>query len=311
MTCQPPGRQNKVVGFLVLLMFLVSGVGNVRGQDEVRATFSADRGAPLIGEPVRLMLTIDAPADTAVTLPDFPLDWPPFMVTAVSLAQMTGSGGRRIYRQEISVILWHPGDHQTPEMFIEYVVAGSTETLRIAIEPASFTVPSVLDPDKLTLRPLKPLLTLPYVSPLVVLAGAAGVIGAAFGAGRWLKQHRAAVALAPAPGDNASRVLRELQRFASLPAFRAYPLIGDALRHYVEEQAGVPAEEMTTDELLTALAAGPRFTEQHRLELRRILERVDLVKFAQYQPAAEATRKLVQAAARWIESTASPEDRAA
>ncbi|MBI5669792.1 MAG: hypothetical protein HZC41_17480 [Chloroflexi bacterium] len=269
-----------------------------------------NKGAPLIGEPVRVTLTIDAPADAVVMLPDFPLEWPPFMVTGVSPAVVTEAGGRKTLHQEITAILWQIGDFETPETWIEYALSGSPESFRIAVEPAFFTVPSVLNPNDLTLRPLKPPLALPYVSPWLLLGSTLILVGAAFGAGRWLRRRRT-VHTVQMPEDVVSRTLRELQGISTLPASRAYPLVGDALRKYVEEQAGVPAEEMTTEELLAALQAQPRFGEPHRHELRRILERVDLVKFAQYQPEADSTRKLVQAAARWIETTAARDDKAA
>lgn len=310
---QPPGcqaRQEWRDALFILMLCLVVGIGFAHGQGEVRAAFSVDNGAPLIGEPVRLTLTVVAPADAVVTLPDFPLEWLPLMVTGVSPVSVTEAGGRKSLRQEITAILWQPGDYTTPETFVEYRLSGSPEVFRIAIEPTFFTIPSVLTPNDLRLRPLKPPLALPYVSPWLLLGGVVGLAAVAFGVGRSLRV-RQAVRAAQMPEDAVSRTLRELQGIGSLPAFRAYPLVGDALRKYVEQQAGVPAEEMTTEELLSALQAQSRFDEPRRLELRRILERVDLVKFAQYQPEADSTRKLVQAAARWIETTAALEDEAA
>ncbi len=285
-------------------MLLVMAVMAERGsaQAEVRAWFSVTNGSPLVGEPVQLTLTVEAPASAAVTLPEFSLDWPPLMVTGVSPVQITESGGRKIYRQEMTVILWQPGDYQTPVTLVTYAVSDIPEGFRIAVEPAFFSVPSVLNPNDLTLRPLKPPLVLPYLPPVLFL-GILGILGVAglYGA-RWFKRRQLA-AVAEAPLDAISRTLRELQRIETLalPAFRTYPLVGDALRQYVEAQFHIAAEELTTAELLDMLQTLPELNDQHRLELLRILDRVDLVKFAQYQPEADSTRRLLQAAARWVE----------
>ncbi len=290
--------------FTILTLFLVMSAGSVRGQGSVAATFTADRGSPLIGEPVRLTLTVNVPVYTEVTLPKFTLDWLPFMVTSVGEVRVSTDDAvaRTTYQQDLIVILWKPGDYETPETFVDYRLSDSPETFRVSVEPAFFSVPSVLNPNDLTLRPLKPPLALPYLSP-VLLLGILGVLVAAglYGA-RWFKRQRQTWTAA-VPADASSRTLNELQRIAglALPAFRTYPLVGDALRRYVEAQFHVTVEDLTTAELLDALQTLPELNDQHRLELRRILDRVDLVKFAQYQPEADSTRKLLQAAARWVE----------
>lgn len=289
----------------ILAMFLVMSAGNVRGQGSVIATFSADRGSPLIGEPIHLTLTVNVPLNTEVTLPKFPLDWPPLMVTSVGEVRVTTDDDltRTTYQQDLIVILWKPGDYETPETLVEYRLPNSPETFRIAIKPTFFTVPSVLNPNDLTLRPLKPPVALPYLSPVTVVTAAVVAVAAAIGGARWLRRRRSSL-VAATPTDMTSRTLRELQRIGALalPPFRAYALVGDVLRQYVEAQFHISVEELTTDELLAALQAQPELSDQHRRELRRILDRVDLVKFAQYQPEADAGKRLLQAAARWVET---------
>lgn len=309
MTIQPPKRQvrqERVWRFFVLALCFVFSAGQVRGQAEVRAMFSADRGAPLIGEPIHLTLTVSVPVDAEVTLPTFSLDWPPFMVTSASdVRKITDDAARTTYEQDLIVILWKPGDYQTPETFVEYQLPDTPETFRLAIEPAFFAVPSVLNANDLTLRPLKPPESLPYISPVFIVAGCMVLIVAVMSMGRWARR-RIFPRKVEKPADMTSRTLRELQRIGALalPPFRAYPLVGDTLRKYVEEQFCVPAGEMTTDELLAVLQSQPEFSGQQRRELRRILVQVDLVKFAKVQPETDSTKRLLQAVMQWVEDTA-------
>lgn len=291
---------------MLLIGLLLATTHHLYAQAAARAAFSADRGAPLIGEPIRLTLTVEVPAEAEVILPDFPLDWPPFMVTSVGEVQITAAAARTTYQQELVVILWQPGDYQTPETFVEYRMPDSPESVRFSVERAFFVVPSVLNPDDLILRPLKSPESLPYVSPLFIAAGFAVVMAVIVGVGRWIRKRRLFLPVTEAASDTTTRTLHELQRIGAmaLPPFRAYPMVGDTLRRYVEEQFDIPAEEMTTEELLSMLQSAPHFNEKRRRELRHILERVDLVKFAQYQPETDSTKRLLQAVTRWVEEVA-------
>jgi hypothetical protein len=307
MVVKPLGRQERIwIPFVVALFLILISARDVQGQAEVLAAFSADRGAPLIGEPIRLTLTVSVPVGAEVTLPTFRLDWPPFMVTSAGdVRKIRDNAARTTYQQELIVILWKPGDYETPETFVDYRLLNSTETVRLTVEPAFFAVPSVLDSNDFTLRPLKPPESLPYVSPLFIAAGFMALIVAIVSVGRWASR-RLIPQKVEKPGDMTSRTLRELQRIGTmaLPPCRAYPLVGDTLRKYVEEQFHIPAEEMTTDELLSVMQSQSRFNEQQRRDLRRILERVDLVKFAKVQPETDSTKRLLQAVTQWVEAVA-------
>jgi hypothetical protein len=81
----------------------------VYGQEDVSANFVAELGAPLIGQPIDLVLTINVPADATVTLPTFTADWPPFMIREIGEVSVSTNAGRTTYQQHLSVILWRPG----------------------------------------------------------------------------------------------------------------------------------------------------------------------------------------------------------
>jgi hypothetical protein len=140
-----------------------------RGQEDVSAKFTAELGAPLIGQPIDLVLTVNAPADATVTLPTFATDWPPFAILKIGEVTTSTNAGRTTYQQHLTVILWRPGDYQTPPTQITYQLTNAPQPQQIDVQPAYFAVKTVLNPDDLNLRPLKPPVSMFYISPFYIL----------------------------------------------------------------------------------------------------------------------------------------------
>ncbi len=281
----------------------------VRAQMPVTARFEASPGSPLIGEPVTLILVVEAPSDAVVTLPQFAAGWPPFEVRAVGEAEQATGDGRTVYRQPLTVVLWQPGDYRTPETVVEYRPPGSGESLRVIVEPAFFTVPSVIEPDDLVLRPLKPLEIPLYISPWVIVAGGGLAAAGGLSAARQLRK-RARKPVREHLPDATARTLAELRRVRglALPAAEAYVLVGNCLRRYLEERFEAAAPEQTTDELLAVLQRRPELSARQHRELRRMLEQIDLVKFARVRPTQESTQRLFQVVSRWVVGVSSQEE---
>jgi hypothetical protein len=280
-----------------------------RAQPPVTARFEAAPGSPLIGEPVTLTLVVEAPAEAEVTLPQIMTDWPPFEVRAAGEVEKIVNGGRTVYRQSFTVILWMPGDYRTPETFVEYRLPPDSENQRASVEPAFFTAPSVIEPNDLLLRPLKPLEIPPYISPWAILAACGAAAAGGLSLARRLNRRRTRKPSGGPLPDVTGRTLDELRRVRSLalPAAEVYIRAGECLRAYLKDRFGVAAHEMTTDELLAALQSRSALTPRQNRELRRILDQIDLVKFARFRPAPDSTQGLLQRVSRWVVG-ASPED---
>ncbi len=79
--------------FLLMLWAFVA-----HAQVEVRARFSTSNPTPLIGEPVELVLVVDAPAGTVVTMPTFAVgQWGAFDVQAI------GEATQNIWRFNVAI----------------------------------------------------------------------------------------------------------------------------------------------------------------------------------------------------------------
>jgi hypothetical protein len=73
------------------------------------------------------------------------------------------------------------------------------------------------------------------------------------------------------------------------------------LRLYIYDRFAIPAQDMTSGELLTTLETTLAFPERLQRELYHILEHADLVKFARAQPSLSVSERLLKIARAWLE----------
>jgi hypothetical protein len=294
-------KRRLILFFILYLAFIWQS----SAQDVPQAYFTSEVDTPLIGEPIFLLLTVDVHVGAKVTFPQFPAEWPPFVVREVGEVTLVSDTGHSIYQQRLSVILWRPGAYQTPEMAIAYQLPDADGIQQIWVQPAYFVVESVLNPDDLNLRPLKPPISLPFVSPLLIGIVAIGFLFA--GAYAWKMRERwmlARVSFAQADTLHLSARLAlsdlmELTKERSTPS-KIYVVAGNALRRYVQGRFVVPAEDMTTAELMSSLICQESLSERRQHELMYLLEQSDLVKFAHLQPQPKSAEKIVEVSQRWI-----------
>lgn len=296
--------------FLLVLLTCLFFVRAHAQQTPVTARFTSANPSRLVGEAINLTLVVEAPADAIVTAPEFPTDWPPFEVQSVGEINKTISGDIATYRQNLAVIAWRPGDHATPDTYIQYQLAPDGETLTILAEPSVIAVPSVLVNGDTNLRPLKPPVSLPYLLPWLILLVAIAAFGAARGVHWWRSRRRAlhGDARFGRGGDAVysakQRALMQLRniREGKLSPVVVYETVADCLRAYVQRKFNVRALDMTTNELMSTLQAESLLDKPQRRDLVRMLEYADLVKFAEVQPGERAVKQLLDTAEKWIEA---------
>ncbi len=284
-----------------LLILLASPGMFVRGQDGVRAGFTAEIGAPLIGQPIELLLTVDAPANVVVAMPTFSDNWPPFAIRQIGDVDVVTDAGRTIYQQRLTVILWGLGDYQTPPTQVEYQIGG--EPHRIDVQPAYFVVQSVLNPDDLNLRPLKPPVSMFYVSPFAAIGVAFAVL--VLGVFAWSKRTGIRLPAAAEVSVFHAAALVALAEFRKMRGpnvapSQVYENVSNALRHYIQGRFSVSAEELTTQELMSNLTDLQNLSDRRKRELGYLLERADLVKFARMQPQPKSAEKILTVAQQWV-----------
>jgi hypothetical protein len=278
----------------------------------INALFSADNVTPLIGEPVQLEFVVEVPPGVEIVeWPEFPEDWPPFMVREVGPVEIDEQADDgQIWRQALTVILWRTGDRRTPDVFIGYRsdALDEDEIYRIPARPLFFTVPSVLettDLNVLDIRPARNPLGLFYLPPWVVVLVIVSVAGKGWYLWRWRERRRAlaaarqAMAEQPTAGEMAMESLAELS--LDTPD-QVYEQVADVLREYLWARFDIPASDMTTVEIRAALDRQPDLEPEQIGEAVRLLEQADLVKFAEAAPGERSAQRAVAAAARWLQA---------
>jgi hypothetical protein len=265
--------------------------------------FTADTASPLIGQPIHLKLTVQVPsgASDVITWPDIPLEeWPPFWVTEVGEVVEQSAGNVHLLERTITATLWEVGEFRTPETYVTMRLA-SGEVSRERVRDVFFSVTGSLGAD-LDLRPLKPQIQTTYVSPLLAVVGGLVVAVILTGLIWWWRRGARARGI---PGDSstpAGRALAELDALArqDLPPAQLFPLVANCLRDYIQTRFFVPAQDMTTNEVITALRNQGYVPEGSQKELRRILEYADLVKFANFQPGKKSVQQLLMVVRGWL-----------
>lgn len=290
-------------GSIVLTITPTPGLDLEVMTDVVTARFNTTTYQPLTGEPFTLTLIVTLPTGfTLAEWPTLPEVWGDFVVLDTG-EQTTGQldAGVTEIRQDFTVLLWEPEDHTTPLTFVGY--SDGTSQLRIPAREIIISVPTVLVPGDENLRPLRPSVYLPYISPLAVIGGLVA-IGAGIGVGyRWWKNRPEPQVVVetrePTPYEIAQSALQALHNASDIPPADRYARIANILRDYNRARAGLSGGD-TTEELVTLLRDEQRYPDKVIDELLRMLSTADLAKYAGVEADAEVAARLTEVAQRWI-----------
>ena len=282
-------------------LLAVAPGGSAAGQDGAPSVTTALEPAEIaVGDHARLTIRVEHDPGASVVWPE-PDTLGPFEVLERRLDDALAEGGRTVSSAEFSLTAFELGDLELPAVEIE-VMAGDGSTATLRTEPLAVTVASVGRDESGDIRTIKGpldiprnlLLLLPWLAGLLLLAGLAA----------WLwRRYRARAADGPVAPAVPPRPAHEIayEAFRALEAARLpengelktfHIRASDIVRAYVEGRFGVQALEMTTGEVLDGLR-GQEVEAEVGADLRRLLERCDLVKFAKDRPALERCREVV------------------
>ena len=266
--------------------------------------------AAAVGDPVTVVVTVRHAADAEVRWPD-PVDVAPFeLLDPPAMRSATADGGTES-RLELRVAAFELGELSFPPLDVEVVAPGG-EATALATEAVPVAIESIGRDEGGDIRDIKGPLAIPFavVTLLPWIAAALAVAAIAAWIYRRYRRRTRPESLVPAlPPRPAHEVARE-----ALDALDAAGLLergeiktwhirlSDIVRVYVEGRFGVDAMEMTTGEVIDGLLR----TDADRgavADVRRVLDRCDLVKFAKLRPAISECRELAPLARRVVEVT--------
>ena len=242
---------------------------------------------------VRYIIEVEAPEDTAITLPDALTSVEGLEIKADTPTDETiGRGRRRLTRTFVFDPI-HPGDYLIPAMAVRYGDA-QEQTLPPLVFRARELTPEEMEavahfetitgPDALLRR---------RVSPIWFALGAVCIAALFAAAWAYYRMRRGAAEMAtppPPPWETALRRLDELElrRLPESGRFEPYYVdLSAILRYYIEDRFGLHAPEQTTPEFLDAASRSGLLLADQQEFLADFLRHCDRVKFARYVPKAQ------------------------
>jgi hypothetical protein len=280
----------------------------------VRLTLMADRPSMGLADILTLTLTIEAPPEVRITLPDVPKTLGPFEVVQhrttgpLSLTPQTQQ-----WQRAYSLTVIASGSLTVPPLTVRIHEGDIAQSL--TTDPLSITVTALVpaDADLSAPRDIAPPVPLvrrglpPWVR---IVAGGLGGVGLLAGGWWWYwrRQRAAAVPLVQRPAHVlALAALEHLQRQNLIGQERIeelYVRMSLILRRYVELRFGLRATEQTTEEFLSSALATGRLIAAHRDLLEAFLQHCDLVKFARHCPTPSAMEEAFESAKTFVKHTA-------
>jgi hypothetical protein len=293
---------------LCLGVLVIIGLHSFVVQAADRAYFTADKMTVLIGEQTQLILHLHVPQNAQLNLPDLTRSLSPFTVENVgplNLVQQFDDGSVE-YEVLLKVLLWRTGTYKTPPLTVSYKLA-DTPTINLIVEPLQFEVPSILKDDDLTLRPLKPLVNLPYFPLWEIFALIVVIFGVTF---VFVRKHLTKIRKRSSSlGDMgisgypevvyALKALKQIEQ-SNDDTLAIYVQVSDCLRQYLSKRYSIQALDLTTSELNEKLSEKALFADEHQQKLTEMLKRADLVKFARVIPKQGAAQQYSVVASQWI-----------
>ncbi len=299
-----------------------AGISRVTEEGPVKVTVALIPAEPQLGDPLSLTLTVEAAEGVTVEMPAFGEALGRFSIVDFTPREETRPDGVWMASQRYTLQPPMSGRQRIPPLRIEYLDArpgyadGDEEYRELLSEELVIEVASVLPEGEVLaeLRPVRP--PLPELGrgfiartwPWLVV-GLMGLGGLGFAVALW--QRRAAEQRRVTARDRAMRRLEALAG-RGLPspdeADAWYVELSDIVRRYIEDQYGVRAPELTTEEFLQEARRLANLSGPRRELLSAFLERCDRVKFAAYSPEQRESDEALTLARRFLGEPASTQE---
>jgi hypothetical protein len=300
--------------FLILALLLLVGANQLISQT-IQATAKADTTAIAIGQQVLFHLDFTAPKKTKVIWPILQDSLASHVeIVRKSAIDTTINGDYIKYSQRLTITSFDSGAYTIPPIGINYQLANDTAMQHAFSEAVVFRVQTVKVDTTRAIRdikgPMEAPLTFAEILPwLLAFLALAIVITLVWYYLRQRKHNKPFITLPRKPKQPAYQIaLESLEGLKSRKLWQNgrikeyYSDLTDILRLYIEEQLGVTAIEMTTDEILHSFADKNGISGLLN-RLRQVLTTADLAKFAKAQPIASENELSMQNAIEFVKET--------
>jgi BatD DUF11 like domain len=280
----------------------------------VHLALTTDRPSIGLTDTLKLTLTITAPPEVRVTLPEVAKRLGPFeVVQQRTTGPLSLTPQTQQWQREYGLAAVSGGSLTVPSLTV-HVQAGDT-TQELTTDPLTITVTTLVPADADTsaiqdIAPPVPLARRGLPAWVWVVASGLGGLGLLVGGWWWYRRRQRAMAvpLVQRPAHLlALAALECLQRQDLIGQERIeafYVRVSTILRRYVELRFGLRAPEQTTEEFLVSVLATGGLIATHRDLLEAFLRQCDLVKFARHRPTLSDMEETFESARNFVEHTA-------
>lgn len=306
----------KAFQIIITLFCLATGTGQVLSQ-VTEARVEIDTSAIMLGDQIRMTLSLDVPAGSEVFWPYFTGDTVVTGIEIISQEEVDTTsidGGYLRVMQEFTITSFDSGYYTIPPIPFKFIPRGDTAEYLLQSLPVQLQVDSP-DVDLASdIKPIKPPLeapftldeALPYLGGLVLLAAIAlGII-------YYLKKRKKAEPIFTSRWKPS--VPAHVQALDNLEALKMKKLwqsgrikeyhseLTEIVRWYIEERFRVAALEMTTGEIMSGLKRTDA-PKEAAAKLEETLVLADLVKFAKEKPLPEENEKSLVNCIHFVKET--------
>ena len=213
-------------------------------------------------------------------------------------------------RASIEVAPFEEGEYVLPQIFVERVLEGKTDTL--VFDSPSFRVSDYpVDSARVARNALRPLIRYPVtfmeVLPWALGTCALGAIVAVLVVYIHRRRRNASDEASNEPAH--IRALRELDKYKGQEHWAPnrqkafYSGVTDTLKAYMEARFGIDAPEMTTAELFGALGKEKEIEPALLKDMKELFETADFIKFAKHQASDDYNARVLPTAVRFVMDT--------
>lgn len=304
----------KLASCIILVFVSLSGL-NLQAQDfSVDARLSTNE--ILIGDQVELRIGMSYPPNVKLKSIDLEALKVAEGIEIVDVGQVDTASVAPMYNveQRIRLTAFDSGVYYIPPIPVEYLANGATQSATTdRLQLIISTIP-VMVTDSTDIQPIKDIIrepigiqdVAPYLLGAILLAMIVAAIVYFIRRNRRPSTRVEAPAPPPPPAHEiAFRQLEALQEkdYLSQRAFKTFQVeLTHILREYLENRYHIAALESTTPEILSALAPRP-FPESWKSQLRTMLEKADLVKFAKAELPLDFHRESIERLRQFVEET--------
>ena len=311
---------------LVALAFSTTGVvvDSAMAQSvppsDVHVSLTGDRSELTVGDVATLSIVVSHPAELAVTIPRVEPDWGPFEVREQTAVQtISADDNMRTIAKQFRVALFAPGVFETPSLPIS-VRSPDGSLSQVYPSPLRLTVDSVLSSSDEQLKDIRPsadLSTPLWRHPAVLAVVALGIL-AVLGASAcyFYRRSRLRNALPEVVVDTRSPweiAVQELDVISQLDlpgngdSKGHYTLVAEVLRTYLSSTCLRPSDrmeavDMSAEEIGAAIRQSSLDHGNTGMAIE-LLQEADLVKFANYAPAASRAYEAASQVRNLVEAT--------